>query len=235
MTSGVYRLNIERYSKDIEEKKENLQAVVNAIEKDVKVLDFLVGLETFRNKIVLDLGCGACIPSAGIAHLSPHVIGVDLSRPVLKEVGDAVLDHFNAYVHRVCADFTRLPFRDGSMDIVLGGGYLHHVSDLSVLLKEIWRVLKIGGLLISTDEPIKTITWTSDTYSSEIDFPHFTWEWRKVFLNNGFELQYCGVRPLGKVRNLLNKYPFLVLPFEFLNNLHLGIVYSFVAKKLSDG
>lgn len=220
-----YSLNI-----DTEERKKNLPAIIKSINEDVKVLEYLLELGNLKNKIILDLGCGACIPSAGIADLSPYVIGVDISRPILKEVGDLVLDHYDVYVHRICGNFARLPFKDDSIDVVLGGGYLHHVSDLDILLKEIKRVLKKDGLLISTNEPIKTISWTSRSYTSECDFPHFSWEWRKAFHKNGFDIKYFGIRPLGKIEPLTMN-AVIGFCFEIINNIHLGLVYSFVLAK----
>jgi len=47
----------------------------------------------------------------------------------------------------VVADVERLPFRDGSLDLVIGTGLLEHVADDRAVLREAARVLKPGGVV----------------------------------------------------------------------------------------
>lgn len=47
----------------------------------------------------------------------------------------------------ICADALRLPFRDNSVDAVMCECVLEHVTDPNAVVREIERVLKIGGLV----------------------------------------------------------------------------------------
>jgi ubiquinone/menaquinone biosynthesis C-methylase UbiE len=51
------------------------------------------------------------------------------------------------------ADAERLPFADGSFDLVLGHAVLHHIPDLERAFAEFWRVLAPGGTVLFAGEP----------------------------------------------------------------------------------
>jgi ubiquinone/menaquinone biosynthesis C-methylase UbiE len=51
------------------------------------------------------------------------------------------------------ADAERLPFADGSFDLVLGHAVLHHIPDLARAFAEFARVLAPGGTLVFAGEP----------------------------------------------------------------------------------
>src|SRR5579859_200337 len=52
-----------------------------------------------------------------------------------------------------CADAERLPFADGSFDLVLGHAVLHHIPDLQRAFAEFARVLAPGGTVLFAGEP----------------------------------------------------------------------------------
>ncbi len=79
--------------------------------------------ETPPKARILDLGAGGRV-------IRPGVIAVDF----LRMPGT-----------RVVADVQKLPFRDGSVDLVVGTGLLEHVRDERELLAEVRRVLRPGG------------------------------------------------------------------------------------------
>ena len=86
---------------------------------------------------VLDVGCG----NGFIAHhlsamLTASVIGIDISPGT-----DAPID-YRQY------DGARFPAPDKSFDAVLLCYVLHHAQDISVVLSQIRRVLRDGGLAI---------------------------------------------------------------------------------------
>ena len=56
-------------------------------------------------------------------------------------------------VHTEPADAERLPFADGSFDLVLGHAVLHHIPDLRLAFAECERVLAPGGTLLFAGEP----------------------------------------------------------------------------------
>jgi SAM-dependent methyltransferase len=56
-------------------------------------------------------------------------------------------------VQTTVADAERLPFEDGSFDLVLGHAVLHHIPDLALAFGEFERVLAPGGTLLFAGEP----------------------------------------------------------------------------------
>jgi ubiquinone/menaquinone biosynthesis C-methylase UbiE len=56
-------------------------------------------------------------------------------------------------VKTACVDAERLPFPDGSFDLVLGHAVLHHIPDLPRAFAEFERVLVPGGTILFAGEP----------------------------------------------------------------------------------
>ena len=97
---------------------------------------------------VLEVGCGR---GAGARLINEsyrpsllHALDLDV-RMVLK--AKTFLSHRNeGNVSLSVGDVFYLPFKDNSMDAVFDFGVLHHVSDWRGAVREIARVVKIGGL-----------------------------------------------------------------------------------------
>ena len=94
---------------------------------------------------ILEMGCGQGIISEWFKR-QPY-IGMDLDRSSLKLASSLSSGLF------LCADATRLCFKDGAFDGVISVGLLHHLDDESFAghFKQALRVLKSGGKLIVSD------------------------------------------------------------------------------------
>ena len=146
---------------------------------------------------VLDVGCG----NGFIAHhltalLGATVVGVDLA-----ERPRAPID-YRRY------DGVRLPALDRSFDAVLLCYVLHHAQDLRVMLCEVRRVLRAGGLVVVYEDiPCcwldRLVCWTHDLRwrgrTGRCRF-HLAPAWRRLFAAYGFEV--IMERPLSRWRNL---------------------------------
>jgi SAM-dependent methyltransferase len=146
---------------------------------------------------VLDVGCG----NGFIAH---HLQGMLGTTVVGLDVGNSTAARINYLPY----DGRHFPVKDQSFDAVLLCYVLHHAQDARLVLNEVGRVLRDGGLvIIYEDIPSiwwdRVVCWTHDrqwrgrtgpcTFQAEHD-------WRRTFSLAGFEI--VKERPLSRWRNL---------------------------------
>lgn len=105
---------------------------------------------------VLDLGAGRGISSYALARdgwqvtaLEPdpsNLVGAGAIRSLVEQTGFPI---------EVVSEYSeKLPFQDNSFDFVNCRQVLHHARDLNQTCKEIFRVLKPGGMMIATREHV---------------------------------------------------------------------------------
>ena len=106
---------------------------------------FAAGLA--KGKKVLDVACGT---GYGVNHIIENgasmAVGVDISL----ESAMYARDRFGGdrRIGFVCADGTRMPFVDGSFDIVVSFETIEHIRQCRKFLYECRRVLKENGLFV---------------------------------------------------------------------------------------
>ncbi len=117
-------------------------------EKTIKFyLDKFSEEEMFKDKEVLDFGCGAGGKSVYYATLgAKHVTGIDIVKHYEKDSQEFankmnLEDKFSFKI----ADATKLPFDDESFDTAIMNDFMEHVNKPEEALKEALRILKKGG------------------------------------------------------------------------------------------
>lgn len=104
--------------------------------------------------LVLDVATGTGrLPLALCQHarFEGQVIGLDLSRKMLAQAAQKLTEnHFEDYVTFVWADGLRLPFSDDNFDLVSCLEALEFMPDQRAALAEWVRVLRPGGVLLTT-------------------------------------------------------------------------------------
>jgi SAM-dependent methyltransferase len=115
--------------------------------QEKQFLDWIAPLtpEDFRDKVVLDAGCGKGRHSFSIA-------GYGIERLYAMDLSEAVFlaaEYTKAFrnVHCIRTNILKLPMADASVHHVNCLGVLHHLEDPEAGLGELWRVLKPGGTL----------------------------------------------------------------------------------------
>jgi malonyl-CoA O-methyltransferase len=92
---------------------------------------------------VLDLGCGTGRHATWLAAAGATVTAVDFSEGMLRAArekpGAAKIEFIRHDLHH------RLPFSDGSFDVVVSGLVLEHLRDLHAFFREVHRVTRVGG------------------------------------------------------------------------------------------
>lgn len=105
---------------------------------------------------VLDIGCGPGTLSASLAkHLPPtaRIVATDISDDVLARAREhAVREGLAEMMEFVNADVCYLPFKDGEFEVVHAHQVLCHIEDPVKAIKEMVRVVKKEGGIISLRE-----------------------------------------------------------------------------------
>lgn len=100
---------------------------------------------------ILDLGSGLGWLAHRLAARGHEVAGVDLL--VSEFDGLGAHRHFGDEFVSVQAEFDRLPFHDGGVDLVVYNAAFHYAADYEVTLREALRVLGPRGLVVIMDTP----------------------------------------------------------------------------------
>jgi demethylmenaquinone methyltransferase/2-methoxy-6-polyprenyl-1,4-benzoquinol methylase len=100
-----------------------------------------------KDALVLDLACGTGDFSLLVRKLNPgsRAVSADLTERMLQFARGRGLNS------AVCGDACSLPFPDGVFDAVFIGYGLRNFPDLDKAVREIERVTRPGGLLVSLD------------------------------------------------------------------------------------
>ncbi len=104
----------------------------------------LVGYDNYKGRRVLEVGCGAGVDLARFARGGAEVVGIDVAESAI-ELARANFAQQGLSGEFQVADGERLPFPDGSFDLVFAHGVVQYTADPGRLVNECRRVLKPGG------------------------------------------------------------------------------------------
>jgi ubiquinone/menaquinone biosynthesis C-methylase UbiE len=188
--------------------------------------------EILENQNILDIATGtSVIPRKIIKQEIPgiQITGLDITESMLrqgeKEMTAIGIDH---PISLICADAMRLPFADNTYDLIVSGLASHHM-DIPIMLSEMKRVLRPGGLLsiidvgtsIFWDHPLMrgVIRVLAFIYFLFKDSPTRAWA-EAVDITNlrtpeGWkaELESTGYLSI-EIQNLSSKYPWFPKPLS---------------------
>jgi len=103
-----------------------------------------VPFESFRNKKVIELGCGAGYDAYEFHRCGADYAGIDITPENIVRTKTHL--GFYGYTPQVIeGDAENLPFADGSFEVAFSNGVLHHTPDMERSFRETRRVLKPGG------------------------------------------------------------------------------------------
>jgi ubiquinone/menaquinone biosynthesis C-methylase UbiE len=100
--------------------------------------------DAWRDKSVLEVGCGTGCDLSMFARHGAGVVGVDLT-PNGAALAAARLRHHGVGGRVMVADCEQLPLADGMFDLVYSWGVIHHTPNTERAAAEIIRVAKPGG------------------------------------------------------------------------------------------
>jgi 2-polyprenyl-3-methyl-5-hydroxy-6-metoxy-1,4-benzoquinol methylase len=116
--------------------------------------------EEFKNKRLLDFGCGAGSSTMILARMFPHtqIVGIELEEKLLSIARLRVTHYgYNNIELMISPAPNSLPPNIGYFDYVLLSGVYEHLlpNERETLLPQIWSVLKPGGILFLNRTPYR--------------------------------------------------------------------------------
>jgi len=108
------------------------------------VFDELLAKEKLKNKKLLDAGCGTGWFSAVATKRGAQVTSMDIGKNLLKQVAK------KCHSKRIVGSILKMPFKANTFDYVISSEVVEHVSNPDKALRELYRVLKPGGILVLT-------------------------------------------------------------------------------------
>lgn len=120
--------------------------------------DVMKRMNVQKGKEALDVCTGTgdwALSLADAVGESGKVIGLDFSENMLKVANEKLKDVSHGHVTFIHGDAMDLPFPDNSFDYVTIGFGLRNVPDYEQVLREMYRVVKPGGLAVclETSQP----------------------------------------------------------------------------------
>ena len=107
----------------------------------------LIHFDEWKDKDVLDVGCGAGVEVVRFARAGARVTGVDIAASAVALAREN-LDQQGLSARLDVADGEHLPYADASFDLVFAHGVVQYTGDDGAMVKESHRVLRPGGLAV---------------------------------------------------------------------------------------
>src|SRR5262245_37248146 len=176
---------------------------------DPQVLARVVGVSRpEQNWAVLDIATGSGHTAFALAPHVRSVIGTDITSEMLREAEGLKATRAIANVTFQIADVHKLPFEDGTFQLVTCRRAAHHFSRIHQALAEIRRVLSKGGRAVIDDRSVPADDFADrcmnllDTYHDESHVREYRpSEWHRMLEDSGFHVEsietYTRHRPLS--------------------------------------
>jgi SAM-dependent methyltransferase len=175
-------------------------------------------LPSGNGEYALDLGCGEGSSQSALEHAGYKYVSMD----------------FNSKDARILADAHAIPFRDQSFKAVLFLAVLEHLQHPYVALREAFRVLKPGGVIVGTVAFLEP--WHGNSY-----YHHSPLGTLNTLQQAGFEITLVAPKKewaVLKAQAIMGLFPALpsfaslplVMPIQLLHRLYWRLARLVVSK-----
>ena len=108
-------------------------------------------------KELMEFGCGAGFYTKALAANASHVMATDISDEMLAVARIQLKDLQNVTIEKANCESTAFP--DGKFDSIFMANLIHVIENPSIALKESYRILNDGGLLLVIDYTTYGMRW----------------------------------------------------------------------------
>lgn len=112
------------------------------------VMDFHISAVS-GHALVLDSGCGTGNVTIELLKNKHSVHAIDTSRKALGILKNKC-SAYSEFLHICNTDVRFMPYKDSMFDAATSMFVVYYINDIETYLKEIYRVLKAGGILVLT-------------------------------------------------------------------------------------
>jgi ubiquinone/menaquinone biosynthesis C-methylase UbiE len=136
-------------------------------------------------KVAADIGCATGYGTVALAETAERIVGLDYSEPTISQNIEDYRDKPNMSF-KVC-NIPPIPLEDESVDVVTAFQFIEHIENRKGFVKDVFRVLKPGGVFICTTVNAKKSIARNPYHIFEYTFDDMRKEVADVFEN--FELK----------------------------------------------
>lgn len=181
-------------------------------------------LELQPGERVLDIGSGPGLLALEIGEIvgpGGYVLGIDVSPPMNAMASKRCAN--KPWIEFQTADAVRLPCPDGSFDAVVSTQVFEYINDVTVALKEVYRVLRQGGRLLILDTDWDSVVWHSsdrsrmnrilETWNEHCTDPYLPRTLARRLRLEGFQLEKEGIIEILNTEYSVNTYSYGLIDF----------------------
>ena len=137
--------------KDVRDREEGSEEFFRALERNRYGRDGfvpqMVQFQRYSGRAVLEVGCGLGTDFIQFARAGAKGFAMDLSERSLALAANRLrTEGLSGFLSQ--GDAERVPFKDGTFDLVYSWGVLHHTPDTAAAARELVRVCKPGGEIL---------------------------------------------------------------------------------------
>ncbi len=134
--------------KVIQPKLEKLLSNVGDMSLKRRAQRIIEGINPKQDEKIIDLGCGTGYYLFLLSNLSLklYLTGFDFDRKAINEAQDLLGEKISF----ITGNLHNMPFRNKNFDKAVMSEVLEHVDDDEKVLKEVYRILKINGTLVTS-------------------------------------------------------------------------------------
>jgi len=154
---------------------------------------------------ILDIGCGTGILSKELAHKGHFIISMDIAEDMIKTLKKSIDNSKNGeLIEPMIGDAEQLSFANNSIDTILCIGCFQYQLRNDILLTELSRVLKKGGMCFFTIPNLLRINYLLDPF---FYFQLFRKIFKKLF-SPKLKIDKNSVINIGITGQIQDRYPY---------------------------